>query len=69
MAYRWHYTKIDGDGTAGPEAGFADQADAEEWLSSNWAQLLEDGVDEVTLLDGDGDEVYGPMSLHPPQAE
>ncbi|GAB3437271.1 hypothetical protein GCM10027436_16940 [Actinophytocola sediminis] len=44
---------------------FADQAAAEDWLGDAWAELLARGVDEVTLL-GDGDPVYGPMSLHPP---
>jgi hypothetical protein len=28
-----------------------------------WRELLEDGVDAVTLLEGDR-VVYGPMSLH-----
>ncbi len=55
MTYRW-----DHDGS--PD--FDDQTAAEEWLSANWRDLLDAGVDEVTLLDGDG-VVYGPMSLHP----
>jgi hypothetical protein len=28
-----------------------------------WQDLLEDGVDQVTLFEADR-EVYGPMSLH-----
>jgi hypothetical protein len=49
---------------AGPEEFFADQTDAEDWLGQRWAELLESGVDQVTLLDADA-EVYGPMSLRP----
>jgi hypothetical protein len=46
------------------EAIFASQGDAESWLGENWRGLLEAGVDQVTLLEGDRKE-YGPMSLHP----
>jgi hypothetical protein len=42
--------------------GFPNQADAESWLGEAWRELLEDGVESVTLLEGDR-EVYGPMSL------
>jgi len=45
---------------------FADQQAAEEWLTAHWSDLSEAGVDEVTLLN-DGEIVYGPMSLHPPE--
>jgi hypothetical protein len=43
---------------------FEDQPAAEDWLSAHWRSLVDDGVDEVTLL-CDGEVVYGPMSLHP----
>jgi hypothetical protein len=61
VEYWWRYG-------AGPErsSGFAGQAAAEEWLGSAWGDLRDRGVDEVTLLAGE-DEVYGPMSLHPPE--
>ncbi len=61
MEYWWRYG-------AGParSAAFADQAEAEEWLGTAWADLQEQGIDDVTLLTGE-DEVYGPMSLHPPE--
>lgn len=42
---------------------FSSQADAESWLGETWRDLLDDGVDQVILLEGDR-EVYGPMSLH-----
>lgn len=57
MDYRWSH-----DGS--PE--FADQTEAEDWLGAAWPALVEQGVDEVTLLCGD-EVVYGPMSLHPPE--
>lgn len=66
MNYRWHY----GDGTGatvpGPELSFPDQTQAEAWLSANWPDLLDGGIEEVSLLDGDK-PVYGPMSLRPPK--
>jgi hypothetical protein len=43
--------------------GFPSQSDAESWLGEVWRELLEDGVDQVTLFEA-GREVYGPMSLH-----
>ncbi len=42
---------------------FASQADAESWVGEFWAELAEQGVDGVTLLEVDR-VVYGPMSLH-----
>ena len=44
---------------------FPAQADAETWIGEVWPELHEAGVAAVTLLDGDR-EVYGPMSLEPP---
>lgn len=57
MEYRWSH---DGSPT------FADQDEAEAWLGDAWRDLVDQGVDEVTLLRGD-EVVYGPMSLHPPE--
>jgi hypothetical protein len=42
---------------------FASQADAESWVGETWSELASEGVDAVTLFDGDR-QVYGPMSLH-----
>ena len=50
-------------GTAATAAGFPSQSDAESWVGEVWQDLLEDGVDQVTLFEADR-EVYGPMSLH-----
>lgn len=43
---------------------FPSQGDAESWVGESFAALAEQGVDAVTLLEGDR-QVYGPMSLHP----
>lgn len=52
------------DGSAaGSAAGFPSQSDAESWIGEVWRDLVDDGVDQVTLFEGDR-EVYGPMSLH-----
>ena len=62
----WRYERTDGsvvdDVPAGE--GFPAQSDAESWIGEEWAALLEQGVDAVTLLEGDR-VVYGPMSLRP----
>jgi hypothetical protein len=42
---------------------FASQADAESWVGETWSELASEGVDAVTLFEGDR-QVYGPMSLH-----
>ena len=46
------------------EVTFSSQADAESWVGEFYAELAEQGVDAVTLLEADR-TVYGPMSLHP----
>ena len=46
------------------EETFADQTDAEEWLTLNFADLSAEGISTVTLLE-DGEVVYGPMGLDP----
>lgn len=50
-----------GDDLAGER--FATQADAESWVGETWSDLAAEGVDAVTLFEGDR-QVYGPMSLH-----
>ncbi|GAB3195207.1 hypothetical protein GCM10027062_01630 [Nocardioides hungaricus] len=42
---------------------FASQADAESWVGETWSDLAAEGVDGVTLFEGER-QVYGPMSLH-----
>lgn len=43
---------------------FPTQAEAEAWLTQAYEDLADEGVTEVTLLEGDR-VVYGPMSLLP----
>jgi len=66
MAWTWRYETADGSpvAPAGAPAAepFPSQSDAESWLGETWRELLESGVAQVTLLDGDR-EVYGPMGL------
>ena len=67
-AWRWRYERSDGSEVLGVEPvvddGFPAQADAESWIGEAWRDMLEAGVDAVTLLE-DERVVYGPMSLHP----
>jgi hypothetical protein len=65
-AWRWRLEDAAGaevvaEGIATQE--FPSQSDAESWVGEVWRELLDAGVDAVTLLEGDR-EVYGPMSLH-----
>ncbi|MFT4085380.1 MAG: hypothetical protein QM638_22595 [Nocardioides sp.] len=44
------------------EQRFANQGDAESWIGEVWAELLDQGVESVVLVELDR-RVYGPMSL------
>jgi hypothetical protein len=65
-AWHWRYEDAQGgevtEGVA-TSPRFSSQADAESWVGEAWRDLLEEGVDAVTLYEGDR-RVYGPMSLH-----
>ena len=68
MAWTWRYEDA-GGATVEPETApagepFPTQSDAETWIGENWRELLDAGVEQVTLLDS-GQVVYGPMSLRP----
>ena len=65
----WTWTYADADGAevtprSAPSRGFPTQADAESWVGEAWRDLLDEGVDAVSLFE-DGHQVYGPMSLRP----
>jgi hypothetical protein len=65
VAWFWRYESASGapvEADAVPSESFPTQADAETWIGESWRELLEAGVDQVTLLE-DGREVYGPMAL------
>ncbi|HET7397466.1 MAG TPA: hypothetical protein VFJ94_02995 [Intrasporangium sp.] len=65
--WTWLYFDSDGNPVHGeslPTKGFPTQSDAESYLGESWRELLEAGVEAVTLREGDT-AVYGPMSLRP----
>jgi hypothetical protein len=67
VSFSWRYETQDGAAVAAadlPDERFPTQSDAESWIGEAWRDLLERGVDQVSLLEGDR-QVYGPMSLHP----
>ncbi|GGM54117.1 hypothetical protein GCM10012275_26540 [Longimycelium tulufanense] len=68
MGYRWRYHDSTGSEVIGPAETFDEQSEAEFWLEENWPDLLDGGIEQVTLLHDDSD-VYGPMSLRPPGDE
>lgn len=63
--WRWRYEDASGAEVTAAESSptFPSQSDAESWVGETWQDLAEQGVDAVTLFEGDR-EVYGPMSLH-----
>lgn len=62
MTWTWTLENSAGDVTGRSEA-FESRSDAESWVGETFGELLEQGVDQVRLFDGDK-EIYGPMSLH-----
>ena len=68
--WTWQYLGSDGAPIMTPPApavdtGFGSQVDAESWLGDVWRELLDAGIDAVSLMNRD-EMVYGPMSLHSP---
>lgn len=63
MTWTWAYESSDGV-VIGRSEVFESRSDAESWVGEAFGDLLEDGVDQVRLFDGEA-EIYGPMSLHP----
>jgi hypothetical protein len=64
MAWTWQYHRAAASDQAGASSEFPGQGEAEAWLGETWRELLDDGVESVTLFE-DGRAVYGPMSLAP----
>ena len=64
--WRWVFHDASGAEATLPTATtvFPSQSDAESWIGEQWRDLLEAGVEAVTLVDG-GRTVYGPMGLRP----
>ena len=59
--WAWRLETADGHVT-GTSDSFESQGDAETWLGAEFEDLLEHGVDQVTLLEGER-VAYGPMGL------
>lgn len=67
MSDTWHWRYENADGSTHASSGsmeFPTQGDAESWLGEHWRELLDSGVEQVTLLEVER-EVYGPMGLRP----
>lgn len=64
-SWSWRLERQDGSPVGeGRSQVFPSQADAETWIGETWRSLVDDGVDQVVLLEEER-EVYGPMGLHP----
>lgn len=64
-AWTWTYHGADGSKLADPGLpvnAFPSQGDAETWIGESYEELVDQGVESVTLKEG-GADVYGPMSL------
>ena len=58
MMWTWMVAGLDDPDLAGDLAeGFETQEEAEAWMKANFADLLDEGVEEATLTDDDT-EVY-----------
>jgi hypothetical protein len=62
MSWTWAFETTAGDVTGRSDV-FESRSDAESWVGEAFGDLLEQGVDQVRLFDGET-EIYGPMSLH-----
>jgi hypothetical protein len=68
MSWTWRYEDAAGVPLTGPrEETFPSKADAESWLGESWRDLLDAGVQQVTLVEN-GRVEYGPMPLTPEPA-
>ncbi len=70
-SWRWRFedragTEVQGPagGTAATAGAFSSQSDAESWIGETWQDLLDEGVDQVSLFEADR-LVYAAMGLHP----
>ncbi|MET0449261.1 MAG: hypothetical protein ABW004_12685 [Aeromicrobium sp.] len=62
MTWTWAFETSAGD-VIGRSELFESRGDAESWVGEAFGDLLEQGIDQVRLFDGET-EIYGPMSLH-----
>jgi hypothetical protein len=52
MGFRWVLHDLKGIDLRTTEL-FDSQADAEAWMGTNWARLLDEGAESVSLMDSD----------------
>lgn len=68
MSWHWQATAKRGtrldQGSLGLDQRFPTQGDAETWLGESYPDLMEAGVEAVSLYEEDR-MVYGPMRLEP----
>lgn len=64
MNWHWQSPRAADSSTSGLGQRFPSQAEAEAWLTESFPDLVEAGITEVSLFEGDR-LVYGPMSLLP----
>jgi len=60
--FEWRYLDAEG-GDAGSSEPFEGRARAEEWMGEAWSDLLARGVEEVVLIDREGDRTLYRMGL------
>ncbi len=67
MDWTWQTQASDGsavESVLANDAAFPTQGDAESWIGEYWRELVDEGVVQVSLLNG-ASVIYGPMSLLP----
>jgi hypothetical protein len=58
----WRYLDAEGN-DVGASDRFADREDAESWVGDSWEQLLERGVERVSLIDEGAEKRLYTMGL------
>jgi hypothetical protein len=67
MDWTWQTQAADGsavESVLANDEAFPTQGDAESWIGEYWHELVDEGVAQVSLLNG-ASVIYGPMSLLP----
>lgn len=64
MTWSWRYEDADGRPLPRPPATseFGTKADAESWLGETWRDLLDAGVQQVVLVEGERVEYAMPLT-------
>jgi hypothetical protein len=65
VTWSWRYQDADGRTLPPPEGGdetFGAKGDAESWLGETWRNLLDSGVAQVVLVEGDRVEYSMPLT-------